>query len=77
MAQFNIAKVIYNEARGEGKVGMAAVASTILNRQKLNRGYLGGSNLNSIVTKPSQYEGFYGPDPNPVAQADKNAWEYC
>jgi spore germination cell wall hydrolase CwlJ-like protein len=51
--QYAIAKTIYNEARGEGDDGMAAVASTILNRKKLNRGYLGGSTLFGIVSKKS------------------------
>ncbi|PRP82598.1 cell wall hydrolase family protein [Planoprotostelium fungivorum] len=38
----DIAKTIYNEARGEGLVGMAAVGSTIQNRYHLNRSYMGG-----------------------------------
>jgi hypothetical protein len=51
--QYKIAKTIYNEARGEGYEGMAAVASTILNRKKLNRSYWGGSKLVDIVSHPS------------------------
>lgn len=33
----DVAKTIYNEARGEGEFGMRAVADTICNRMKKNK----------------------------------------
>jgi spore germination cell wall hydrolase CwlJ-like protein len=38
--QKDIAKTIYNEARGQGEKGMNAVGSTMVNRANLNREYL-------------------------------------
>ena len=75
--QYFIAKTIYNEARGEGLVGMDLVASTIVNRQKLNRSYLGGNNLMEIIRKG--YDGFNmeNPDENHMSGEDINAWQYC
>jgi spore germination cell wall hydrolase CwlJ-like protein len=72
--QYAIAKTIYNEARGEGDEGMAAVASTILNRKKLNRSYWGGSTFLGVVSKKYAYEGYTKADPNPVSDGDKKAW---
>ncbi|OMJ86847.1 hypothetical protein SteCoe_11556 [Stentor coeruleus] len=66
-----LTRTIYNEARGEGEVGMRAVASTIYNRSKLNRGYLGGKDFNEICRKG--YDG-YKIDANPTHPGDIRAW---
>ena len=65
-------KTIYNEARGEGEIGMRAVASTIKNRASMNRNYLGGSDLDSIC---SQGDDGAKKGANPVSPEDRNAWE--
>ena len=70
-----IAKTIYNEARGEGKEGMQAVAATIQNRYDLNRSYMGNKDYNEICSKG--YEGYIKPDPNPKSSADIKAYDYC
>jgi hypothetical protein len=48
--QKTVARVIYNEARGEGKAGMACVADVIYERM---------NNLNAyqVVTAPMQFDG--------------------
>ena len=70
-----IAKTIYNEARGEGYEGMQAVAATIQNRYKLNRGYMGNRDFYQICVKA--YEGAIGCDPSPAGPEDETALEYC
>ena len=70
-----IAKTIYNEARGEGYEGMQAVAATIQNRYKLNRGYMGNRDFYQICVKA--YEGAIGCDPSPAGPEDEIALEYC
>ena len=74
---FFIAKTIYNQARGEGQAGMDLVASTIVNRRKLNRYYLGGDDLMQIISRG--YNGFSmeNPDKNQMSEEDINAWQYC
>jgi len=69
-----IAKTIYNEARGEGKIGMDAVGSTIVNRKAMNRSYLGGSDYQEICKKG--YLGYNGANPNPKHKDDISAWNH-
>jgi len=69
-----IAKTIYNEARGEGKIGMEAVASTINNRYNMDRSYMGGQDYNSICNKG--YEGARGSNPNPTNKYDQESYNY-
>lgn len=70
----NLARTIYNEARGEGRVGMDSVASTIQNRAKMDRSYMGGNNYDTICQKG--YDGYKAPL-NINGPADKAAFNYA
>jgi len=50
-----LAKTIYGEARGESQEGQYAVAHSVMNRQKSNKSYLKGSNVEETCKKPYQY----------------------
>ena len=54
--EFLIAKTIYNEAAGEGEAVMSLIASTIVNRQKMNRSYFGGQDLMKIISKYNEFD---------------------
>ena len=44
----DITRTIFYESKGEGQEFMDAIASTMLNRFNLDRGYLGGQNYSKI-----------------------------
>ena len=56
------ARTLYGEARGEGLCGMAAVASTVLNRVKNPCWW--GSDIRSVCLKAYQYSCWLPKDPN-------------
>lgn len=57
-----LARTLWGEARGEGKEGMAAVASVIMNRVK--RGGWFGSSITKVCKKPLQFSCWNEGDPN-------------
>lgn len=57
-----LARTIWGEARGEGKWGMEAVASVILNRAK--RGGWFGDTITEVCRKPMQFSCWNPNDPN-------------
>lgn len=57
-----LARTIWGEARGEGKAGMEAVASVILNRAK--RGGWFGDTITEVCRKPMQFSCWNPDDPN-------------
>ena len=62
-----LARTIWGEARGEGSVGMEAVACVVLNRvriaQKL-KGYWWGNDVIQVCHKPYQFSCWNKDDPN-------------
>ncbi len=63
-----MAKTIWGEARGEGAVGMQAVANVIMNR--VDRGGWYGASIKDVVLKPYQFSCWNDTDPN-RAKLDK------
>ena len=63
-----MAKTIWGEARGEGAVGMQAVANVIMNR--VDRGGWYGASIKDVVLKPYQFSCWNATDPN-RAKLDK------
>ena len=63
-----MAKTIWGEARGEGSVGMQAVANVIMNR--VDRGGWYGASIKDVVLKPYQFSCWNATDPN-RAKLDK------
>lgn len=63
-----MAKTIWGEARGEGSVGMQAVANVIMNR--VDRGGWYGASIKDVVLKPYQFSCWNDTDPN-RAKLDK------
>lgn len=61
-AQLVLAQTIFGEARGEGRVGMEAVAHTILNRAAAPGWW--GDSIISVAKKPKQYSAWNDGDPN-------------
>lgn len=63
-----LARTIWGEARGEGSIGMQAVACVILNRWKVaqSRGgrYWWGNSIIAICRKPYQFSAWNRNDPN-------------
>lgn len=62
-----LARTIWGEARGEGKEGMEAVASVILNRVEIAKrldGYWWGSTIIQVCQKPYQFSCWNKGDPN-------------
>ena len=62
-----LARTIWGEARGEGSVGMQAVAATILNRVRIaeeKSGYWWGRGIIDICQKPQQFSAWNKEDPN-------------
>lgn len=57
-----LARTIFGEARGLGKPGMGAVASTILNRVAKKTWY--GLTITEVCKKPWQYSCWNATDPN-------------
>jgi len=57
-----LARTIWGEARGEGSVGMQAVACVILNR--VRRGGWWGDSIVSVSQKPYQFSCWNKDDPN-------------
>lgn len=57
-----LARVLWGEARGEGRIGMQAVASVIVNRAHNSRWW--GRDLQSVCTKPWQFSCLLPTDPN-------------
>jgi len=64
-----LARTIWGEARGEGKAGMEAVASVIMNRVKKPRWW--GRDVQSICLKPSQFSCWLKDDPSCKANYEK------
>lgn len=54
-----IARVIFNEVRGDGKQGMQACAEVIRNRIK-RKEYLNPSDAYAVVTAKGQFDGYRG-----------------
>ena len=63
-----MAKTIWGEARGEGAIGMQAVANVIMNR--VDRGGWYGASIKDVVLKPYQFSCWNDTDPN-RAKLDK------
>lgn len=62
-----LARTLWGEARGEGLLGMEAVASVILNRLKISNkegGYWWGNSITDICRKPFQFSCWNTHDPN-------------
>lgn len=62
-----LARTLWGEARGEGTVGMQAVANTILNRVRVARDhgkYWWGNNIIQVCQKPYQFSCWNRSDPN-------------
>ena len=62
-----LARTLWGEARGEGSVGMRAVASVVLNRVKFaqKKGkYWWGNNIIQVCQKPYQFSCWNRSDPN-------------
>lgn len=62
-----LARTLWGEARGEGKEGMEAVASVILNRLEIAKrsgGYWWGNSVIQICQKPHQFSCWNKLDPN-------------
>lgn len=57
-----LARTIWGEARGEGKDGMTAVASVIMNR--VHRGGWFGKTVSSVCKMPWQFSCWNANDPN-------------
>ncbi len=61
-----LARTLWGEARSEGKEGMEAVASVILNRVKLSQrmgGYWWGNDIIQVCQKPYQFSCWNKSDP--------------
>jgi hypothetical protein len=77
--EFLIAKTIYNEAAGEGEAVMSLIASTIVNRQRLNRPYFGGKDLMKIINKYNAFDPEVSDkflDDVIMNEEDPKGWEY-
>lgn len=60
-----MARTIWGEARGEGSVGMQAVAAVILNRrERAKGGFWWGDTITAICLKPYQFSCWNANDPN-------------
>jgi spore germination cell wall hydrolase CwlJ-like protein len=62
-----LARTIYGEARGEGLLGMEAIANTIINRLKVSKskgGFWWGNDIISICKKPYQFSCWNSKDIN-------------
>ena len=62
-----LARTIWGEARGEGSIGMQAVAATILNRVRIAEekgSYWWGRSIVDICQKPQQFSAWNKDDPN-------------
>lgn len=62
-----LARTLYGEARGEGLIGMEAVASVVMNRLALSEqknGYWWGDSIVDICQKPFQFSCWNANDPN-------------
>jgi N-acetylmuramoyl-L-alanine amidase len=65
-----LARTLYGEARGEGRAGLIAVASVILNRQRIVRmrpariRQFGGPAIADICLAPAQFSCWLASDPN-------------
>lgn len=68
-----VAKTLWAEARGEGKVGIDAVASVINNRAKGR-----ATNVRKVI-RPIQFESWNKGEPkvNIVSDEDQKIWNYC
>lgn len=68
---------LWAEARGEGAIGILAVAHVILNRMKLH-----GLPARDVILKPSQFSSFNANDPNRAKlltahEREPVAWGQC
>jgi N-acetylmuramoyl-L-alanine amidase len=65
-----LARTLHGEARGEGRAGLIAVASVILNRQRIVRMHparirqFGGPAIADICLAPAQFSCWLASDPN-------------
>lgn len=62
-----LARTIWGEARGEGTIGMQAVACVVLNRLRVAKArgrYWWGNSIISICRKPYQFSAWNRNDPN-------------
>lgn len=62
-----LARTLWGEARGEGTIGMQAVACVILNRVRLaeeKQGFWWGNNIFQVCQKPYQFSCWNKSDPN-------------
>lgn len=62
-----LARTLYGEARGEGSIGMQAVANVVLNRVKIaqdKEGFWWGSTIIQVCQKPYQFSCWNRSDPN-------------
>ncbi|HEV7368942.1 cell wall hydrolase [Arenibaculum sp.] len=64
-----LARTMWGEARGEGRVGMEAVANVVVNRvafSKARGGYWWGNSVTEVCLKPWQFSAWNPGDPNAV-----------
>ena len=62
-----LARTMWGEARGEGPLGMEAIASVVLNRARIAQdrgGYWWGNDIISVCQKPYQFSCWNRSDPN-------------
>ena len=62
-----LARTLWGEARGEGSIGMQAVACVVLNRVAVSRrfgGYWWGNDIIQVCHKPFQFSCWNKEDPN-------------
>lgn len=62
-----LARTIWGEARGEGSIGMQAVAAVVLNRVAVSQkrgGYWWGTDVIAVCQKPYQFSCWNKNDPN-------------
>lgn len=67
-----VAATLWHEARGEGKVGIDAVASVIYNRSAKS-----GRTLQGECLRPKQFSCWNGKVPSVPANAKGKVWDYC
>lgn len=77
-----LARTIYGEARGEKLNGMEAVASVVLNRQKISKQkkkYWWGNSIAEICKKPKQFSCWNKNDINYglISRVDENNPVFC
>ncbi len=76
-----LAMLLWGEARGEGMLGMRAVAQVVANRVRLGGWF--GIGWKGVMLKPAQFSCFGAKDPNatammrPLDHGEPETWQKC